>query len=101
MQRSGVTPSAFCAPPDDQRKPVMTSSISITTPRLAVTSRIACTKPGGSGTWPHDAPDGSNITTAMSSRLSISFTTAPTSSVGIRIERSVMLCATPGGEEPS
>ena len=60
----------------------------MTTPFLAVASRTAWTKPGGSGTWPHDAPDGSNITAAMSSRSSISFTTAATLSLGITIERS-------------
>ena len=58
----------------------------MTTPFFAVASRTAWTKPGGSGTWPHDAPDGSNITAAMSSRVSISFTTAATSSLGITID---------------
>jgi len=79
----------------------MTSSISMTTPFFAVASRTAWTKPGGSGTWPHDAPDGSNITAAMSSRSSISFTTAAVSLLGMTIDRSDTLCGTPGVVPPS
>ena len=79
----------------------MTSSISMTTPFFLVASRTAWMKPGGNGAWPHDAPDGSNITAAMSSRSSISFTTAATLSLGITIESALTSCGTPGVVPPS
>ena len=79
----------------------MTSSISMTTPFFAVASRTAWMKPGGSGTWPQDAPDGSNMTAAMSSRSSITFTTAATSLLGITIESELTSCGTPGVVPPS
>jgi hypothetical protein len=79
----------------------MTSSISMMTPFFFVASRTAWRKPGGSGAWPHDAPEGSNITAAMSSRSSISFTTAATLSLGITMERALTSCGTPGVVPPS
>src|SRR4051794_15809075 len=50
---SGVTPKRACAPPRDQRKPVMTSSRIITTPCFLVAARSAVRKFFGSGTMPH------------------------------------------------
>ena len=41
---SGVTPKRACAPPRDQRKPVITSSRISTTPRALVTARRLCEK---------------------------------------------------------
>jgi len=73
----------------------------MTTPFFAVASRTAWMKPGGNGAWPQEAPDGSNITAAMSSRSSITFTTAATLSLGITIDRALTSCGTPGVVPPS
>ena len=101
VHRSAVTPSACCAPPGLKRKPVITSSNTRITLRLRVASRSAARKPAGSGTCPHDAPEGSTITAAMSSRASSSSTVGATSSVGIRIVDSTLPRSTPAGRVPS
>ena len=56
--RSGMTPKRACAPPRDQRKPVITSS-KISSDAVLLASRRAGRRgnPSGSGTMPHEAPD--------------------------------------------
>ena len=56
---------------------------------------------GGSGSWPHEAPDDSNMTAAISSRSSITFTTAAVSLLGMTIESELTSCGTPGVVPPS
>ncbi len=100
LERSGRMPYSTCAPPEDTRNPVTTSSKISSVPVASVTRRSSCRNSGRIGTCPKLDPVGSRMT-AATARPASALVTASMSPGGTSTTFSAMPGMTPVVAEPS